>query len=287
MADHPIVGGFRLVGATVKLRWRHAPAALAPAVRRAAALARRSDVAVVVVRDYESEQADRPNLTLPNEQDALIRAVAAANPRTVVVLNTGAPVKMPWLEDVPAVMQAWYGGQEQGNAIAAALFGDVNPGGKLPLTFPRSEEQTPVSDRVQYPGVDNVARYREGIFVGYRGFDRFGIEPLFPFGHGLSYTSFRYGRLRVERDTAPDRVARVSFTLTNVGRTGGSEVAQVYVGRLPGGAPTPPKQLAGYARVRLASGERRTVSVEVDSRSVSVWSERADRWVTPRGRVPV
>ena len=287
VADHPSVGGpFGLIGATAKLGWRHPSDALPPAVRRAADLARRSDVAVVVVRDYETEQSDRPNLSLPNEQDQLINRVVAANPRTIVVLNTGAPVKMPWLARVPAVIEAWYGGQEQGHAIAAVLFGDVNPSGKLPVTFPRNEEQTPVSSEVQYPGVNNVARYTEGIFVGYRGYDRFGIEPLFPFGHGLSYTSFNYGNLRVDGGGRSE-AARVSFTVSNTGAVRGSEVAQVYVGHLPTGARTPSKQLAGSARVSLAPGERRRVTVEIAPRSFSYWDTGSDGWATPVGRVPV
>jgi beta-glucosidase len=283
-ADHPSVGG--LVGAEVKLGWRHPARAVPPAVRRAAALAKASDVAVVVVRDYETEQGDRPNLVLPNEQDQLIRAVAAANPQTVVVLNTGAPVTMPWLGRVPAVLEAWYPGQEQGNAIADVLFGDVNPSGKLPVTFPRSLRDSPIRTRAQYPGVNDRVHYSERIFVGYRGYDQLGIRPLFPFGYGLSYTSFAYGRLRV-KDSHDGKPARVSFTIHNTGRRPGMEVAQVYVGRLPTSVPTPPKQLAGFARVFLGPGERDKVTIEVSRRSLSYWSTSANRWVTPTGRVRI
>jgi beta-glucosidase len=283
-ADHPSVGG--LVGAEVKLGWRHPARAIPPAARRAAALAKASDVAVVVVRDYETEQGDRPNLVLPNEQDQLIRAVAAANPRTVVVLNTGAPVTMPWLGRVPAVLEAWYAGQEQGNAIADVLFGAVNPSGRLPVTFPRSLRATPIRSQAQYPGVNGRIHYTERIFVGYRGYDQFGIRPLFPFGYGLSYTSFAYGRLRV-KDSHKGKPARVSFTVRNTGRRSGAEVAQVYVGRLPTGVLTPPKQLAGFARVAPGPGERDKVTIEVSRRSLSYWSTSANRWVTPTGRVPI
>jgi beta-glucosidase len=283
-ADHPSVGG--LVGAEVKLGWRHPAHAVPAAVRRAAALAKASDVAVVVVRDYETEQGDRPNLVLPNEQDQLIRAVAAANPRTVVVLNTGAPVTMPWLGRVPAVLEAWYPGQEQGNAIADVLFGDVNPSGKLPVTFPTSLRATPIRSARQYPGVNGRVHYTERIFVGYRGYDQFRIDPLFPFGYGLSYTSFGYGRLHV-KESHKDKPARVSFTVRNTGRRAGSEVAQVYVGRLPTSVPTPPKQLAGFARVTLKPGERDKVTIEVSRRSLSYWSTSANQWVTPKGRVRV
>jgi beta-glucosidase len=240
----------------------------------------------VVVRDYESEQGDRPNMTLPNEQNRLISRVVAANPRTVVVLNTGAPVTMPWLERVPAVIEAWYGGQEQGNAVAAVLFGDVNPAGKLPITFPRNLEHTPVSTQSQYPGIDHVARYTEGIFVGYRGYDRRGIDPLFPFGHGLSYTSFQYGELRVDEGEGSAR-PRVSFMVRNEGTRRGTEVAQVYVGRLPSGVPTPPKQLAASARVTLAPGDHERVTVHVPRRSLSYWNAQRGAWVAPEGRVPL
>ena len=292
VADHPSVGSlFGVVGGKVKFGWRHPSSAVPPAIRHAASLARDSDVAVVVVRDYESEEGDRPNLTLPNEQDQLIRAVAAANPRTVVVLNTGAPVRMPWLSRVPAVVEAWYGGQEQGNAIAAVLFGDVNPSGKLPVTFPLNMEETPTPREVQYPGVNDMARYTEGIFVGYRGYDQLGLDPLFPFGHGLSYTTFRYEKLRVEslriEKGGKHAAARVGFTVENTGAVRGSEVAQVYVGRLPATVATPPKQLAGFARVTLAPGERERVLVGVSRRSLSYWSTRTDSWLTPKGRIPI
>src|SRR2546428_5895550 len=142
-----------------------------PAMQEAAALAGRSDVAVVVVRDYRNEHADLPGLTLSNEQDLLIQTVAAANPRTIVAVASGGPVLMPWLEQVPAVLESWYGGQEQGNALADVLFGDVNPSGKLPITFPRSESETPISSPEQYSRTASVARFSEGLAVGYRGYD--------------------------------------------------------------------------------------------------------------------
>jgi beta-glucosidase len=181
-----VQGGFALIGAKVRFGWEHPPGVISPAMQEAAALAGRSDVAVVVVRDYNSEHAARPSLTLPNEQDLLVQVVAAANPRTIVVVASGGPVLMPWLEQVPAVLECWYGGQEVGNALAEILFGDVTPSGKLPVTFPRSEHETPVSKPEQYSSTARVARFSEGIAVGYRGYDQLEIEPLFPFGHGLS-----------------------------------------------------------------------------------------------------
>src|SRR6185312_1683727 len=143
------------------------------------------------------------SLTLSNEQNLLIQVVAAANPRTIVVLATGGPALMPWLDQVPAVLESWYGGQEQGNALASILFGDVTPSGKLPVTFPRGDSDTPVSSPEQYAGRDGfVSHYSEGLGVGYRVYDQFGIEPLFPFGYGLSYTSFAYAQLLVEPETS-------------------------------------------------------------------------------------
>lgn len=194
-----------VIGSKVRLGWQHPEGAVPSAMQDAAMLARQSDVAVVVVRDLRNEHADLPSLTLSNEQDLLVRTVVAANPRTIVVVASGGPVLMPWLEQVPAVLESWYGGQEQGNALADVLFGDVNPSGKLPITFPRSDHDTPVSEPSQYAVRDDfIAHFSEGLAVGYRGYDQFGIEPLFPFGYGLSYTSFAYDRLHVVPETTED-----------------------------------------------------------------------------------
>lgn len=277
-------------GASVRFGWEPPAGTLSPAVRRAAALAGQSDLAVVFVRTYDSEGGDRPSLTLPNGQDELIAQVVAANPHTIVVLTTGGPVTMPWLGRVPAVVQAWFGGQEQGNAIARVLFGDVNPSGKLPITFPANESRTPTSGKERFPGTDDKVAYDEGVFIGYRWFDSNGVEPLFPFGHGLSYTQFRYENLSVEALTpstgGQQPLARVHFTLTNVGDREGAEVAQVYVGELPG-VQTPPRQLAGFAKVALAPGASQTVSVDLPARAFSSWSDSQHRWVVAEGRVPL
>lgn len=191
------------------------------------AAAKASDVAIVYANDHESEGVDRPDLGLgygvcggfqcadvPISQDDLIDAVAQANPNTVVVLNTGGPVRMPWLGQVKAVVEAWYPGQEGGNAIASILFGDVNPSGKLPQTFPASEDDLPTRTTEQHPGVNEHVSYSEGLEVGYRWFDAQVITPLFPFGHGLSYTAFRYSELAVSRTASG---ATVTFTVTNTG----------------------------------------------------------------------
>src|SRR5712691_4854671 len=236
-----------LIGSKVRLGWEHPADMVSPAMQEAASLAARSDVAVVVVRDYRNEHADLPSLTLSNEQDLLVQTVVAANPRTIVALATGGPVLLPWLDQVPAVLESWYGGQEQGNALADVLFGDVTPSGKLPVTFPRSDQDTPVSEPSQYARRDDfIAHYSEGLAVGYRGYDQFGIEPLFPFGYGLSYTSFAYDRLYVEPETTDGtRPIQVRFTVSNTGARVGAEVAQIYLG-LPASTSEPPRRLVGW-----------------------------------------
>ena len=191
---------------------------------------------VVVSDDTESEAADRPALSLPSAQDELISAVAAANPHTVVVIDAGAPVTMPWLGQVAAVVDAWYPGQSNGTALASVLFGATDPSGHLPVTFPRSLSQVPASTPAQFPGVGGKVQYSEGIDVGYRWYDAKNLTPLFPFGYGLSYTSFAFSDLRVTRRSWPAR-ARVQVTarVTNTGRRAGSEVAQLYLGDPRGG----------------------------------------------------
>jgi beta-glucosidase len=271
-----------LIGSKVRLGWEHPADMVPPAMQEAAALARRSDVAVVVVRDYRNEHADLPSLTLSNEQDLLIRTVVAANPRTIVVLATGGPALMPWLEQVPAVLESWYGGQELGNALADVLFGDVTPSGKLPVTFPRSDRDTPISSPEQYSRTANVAHFSEGLFVGYRGYDHFGIEPLFPFGHGLSYTSFVYAQLQVEPELSNGtKNVQVRFTVKNTGSRVGAEVAQVYLG-LPASTGEPPKRLVGWARVQLEPSETKEVNVTVDPRAashpLSYWNVNTKSW---------
>jgi beta-glucosidase len=273
----------------VRFFWEHDDSVMAPAMRDAVADARAADAAVVVVRDYETEggsrEADRPDLALPKEQEQLIRRVARVNPKTVVVVTTGGVTKTStWEEDVPAILQAWYPGQEQGNAIADILFGDVNPSGKLPATVPADEGQVPPID------LDQVAEHDEGVFVGYRGFQQRGDTPSYPFGHGLSYSEFRYSRLRVEdgpRD-APQGDVTVSFRLRNTSSRAGAEAAQVYIGRLPTrSVATPPRQLGGFQKVSLQPHERRQVTVTIPRRSLSYWDTGSQHWVTPAGRVPV
>ncbi|WP_410591462.1 glycoside hydrolase family 3 C-terminal domain-containing protein [Amycolatopsis sp. lyj-23] len=248
-------------------------------VARAAALARTADVAVVMVGDNETEGKDRPGLALEGNQDALVTAVAAANPHTVVVVKSGGPVLMPWASRVPSILQAWYPGQQDGAAVAAVLFGDVNPSAKLPITFPAAEADTPANTPAQFPGVDGVATYSEGLQVGYRWFDAQDRTPLFPFGHGLSYTTFAYTGLSV-RNTGDGATA--TFTVRNTGHRAGAEVAQLYLG-FPAAAGEPPRQLKGFERVSLAPGQAQRVTIRLDARDFSVWSTTAHAWQPVRG----
>ena len=251
----------------------------------AVAAAKQARTAVVFAYMEGTEGVDQPTLTLPDEQDQLIEAVAAANPRTVVVLNSGYPVLMPWVNDVRAILDMWYPGQEGGQATANVLVGAAVPGGKLPMTFPAHESDAPTATSpLRYPGVNNQEYYSEGIFLGYRWYDQNNITPLFPFGFGLSYTTFGYDHL----NTKPNgNTPRVQFTVTNTGTRTGTEVAQVYVGRLPTSAPTPVKQLAGVARVTLRPGQSKRVTVDLDPRSLAYWDTTSQRWITPGGNVSV
>jgi beta-glucosidase len=260
---------------------------LAARAVRAAGLA---DVAVVVGglnhdKFLDAESADRKDLKLPYGQDELIRRVVAANPRTLVVLFGGGPVEMgPWLSRVPAVVQAWYPGMEGGHALARVLFGDVNPSGKLPCTFPKRLEDSPAHALGAYPGENLTVRYEEGLLVGYRWFDAKKIEPLFPFGHGLSYTSFRYSGLRLAGGIGgEDHTLAVEFEVANAGAREGAEVAQVYVGDEESSLPRPPKELKGFRKVFLRAGESQTVRVTLDRSAFAFFDPARRRWVAEKG----
>jgi beta-glucosidase len=250
---------------------------------RVEAAARGADVAIVIPVDYLTEGADRFCLTLecPNshgDQDELIRRVAAANRRTVVVLETGGPVLTPWRRRVAALLEAWYSGQDGGTAIARVLFGDADPSGRLPATFPRSESQLPTAgDPERYPGVDNEVYYKEGVLVGYRWYDARRLAPAFPFGFGLSYTRFAYGGLRVR---AARGGARVRVHVANLGRRRGADVVQLYL-HLPQPSRKvvqPPKQLRGFRRVSLSAHRRRTVTFKLGRRAFAYWDTPGHRW---------
>lgn len=251
----------------------------------AALLAAKSDVAIVMAGDRDSEGHDRPNLSLPGNQNDLIEAVATSNPHMVVVLKTGGPVLMPWLDKVPAVLEAWYPGEEDGNAVADLLFGKANPSGKLTVSFPKSESDTPAHTSRTYPGLNGNVIYSEGLEVGYRWYDARHIEPLFPFGFGLSYTTFRFTHLTISPENAKGEV-RVGLTVTNTGPVGGAEVAQVYAAD-PASAGEPPHQLKGFAKVDLRPGESRRISVTLGPRSFSVWDTVANRWKIVTGQFTI
>ena len=260
------------------------PSALAPGIAQAVAAAKSASTAIVVASDdTESEATDRLSLNLPSAQDELISAVAAANPHTVVVLDAGAPVVMPWLSQVASVLDAWYPGETNGTSLARVLFGRVDPGGHLPVTFPTSLSQVPASSPSQFPGTNGQVQYSEGLDVGYRFYDAKNLTPLFPFGYGQSYTQFAFSRLRV----GPDVISgvgnvQVSATVTNVGARAGSDVAQLYLGD-PAATGEPPRQLVGFDRVSLAPGQSQRVSFTITPRDTWFWDEAANGWSQSTG----
>lgn len=259
-------------------------------IAQATDLAKKLDVAIVMVGEVDTEGRDH-GLQLPPAQNDLVRAVAVANPHTVVVVKTGSAVLMPWSDQVPAIVEAWYPGEEDGNAVADVLFGAVNPSGRLPVTFPKRLEDLPARTPEQYPGIDGVAKYSEGIFVGYRYYDANNIAPLFPFGYGLSYTAFKYENLRITKvSTAPtpnyDTALVAELDLTNTGNRDGAEVVQLYLG-LPSSdaVPEPPRQLAGFVRVTLKRGEKTHIKIVVPARSLAYWDTASHDWKIARGDV--
>jgi beta-glucosidase len=256
------------------------------AAERAARLAADADVAVVFVGlggEWETEGHDRPSMDLPAAQNDLIAKVATANPNTIVVLNTGSPITMPWLDNVAAVLQAWYPGQECGNAIADVLFGDVNPSGRLPQTFPKRLEDNPAF--INYPGENGKVYYGEGIFVGYRHYDKKKVEPLFPFGFGLSYTTFEYCNLRVS--SASGDAVKVIVDVTNTGSREGQEVVQVYIHDVASRLVRPEKELKAFAKVRLQAGETQSVTFTLNRDALSYYDPAQNGWVAETGTLEI
>ncbi|WP_338682842.1 beta-glucosidase [Streptomyces acidiscabies] len=266
-----------------RFRLRHiTEATRARDVAEAVAVARAADQVVLFAYEDATESLDRTTLALPGNQERLIEAVTQANPRTTVVLNTSSATAMPWLERTGAVLQMYYPGQEGAAATAAVLAGDCDAGGRLTQSFPVDDTHHPVAgDARRYPGADGVVEYSEGVHTGYRWYDAQGVRPLFPFGHGLSYTSFAYSDLAVDAD---GRGIGVEFTVVNTGGRDGVDVPQVYVGPSPDVALAQPvRVLAGYRRVALRAGERRRVRVEVAARTLSSWDAGEGRWVLGTG----
>lgn len=259
-------------------------------IRQAVRAARSVQVAIVMVGDHETEGRD-DSLSLSKHQNRLVAAVAAANSHTIVVLKTGSSKLLPWVRQVPAILEAWYPGEEDGNAVAAVLFGDVNPSGKLPLTFPASASELPAHTPAEYPGVPVnralgmhgplVVHYSEGVFVGYRYYDAHHFTPTFPFGFGLSYTTFIFRHLHI---TTPAQgvggnALQAVFDVTNTGRRAGAEVAQLYLGYPSSRSiPEPPEQLRGFAKVYLQPGQRRQITLNVPVKALRYWSTAKRAW---------
>ncbi len=275
-------------------RWRsvgigYQPPQSKDLIADAVKLAKKADVAIVVAGltgEWESEGFDRVDMKLPGEQDKLIKKVAKANKNTIVVLNVGSPVEMPWIDKVPAVLQLWYNSQEQGNALADVLFGDVNPSGKLPTTFPVRLEDNPAY--INYPGENGKVRYGEGIFVGYRYYDRKKIDPLFPFGHGLSYTKFKYSNMRLSADSiTPNDTLSIKLDVTNTGKLTGKEVVQLYVRDVKSTFARPEKELKAFAKVELKPGKKKTVKFTLDREAFWYFDVVKNGWNTESGEFEI
>jgi beta-glucosidase len=255
----------------------------------AVALAKESDVAIVFAGlnlEWESEGFDRSDMRLPMQQDDLIERISRVNPNTVVVLTAGSPLEMPWIGDVSSVLQAWYLGQEVGNAIGDIIFGEVNPSGKLPQTFPVRLEDNPAY--INYPGENGKVRYGEGIFVGYRYYDEKKIIPLFPFGYGLSYTTFEYSSLSVVRDKIkPGEILEVSVTVTNTGDRPGKEVVQVYVRDAQSRLIRPEKELKGFRKIMLQPGESKVVDFKLTADHLAYYDPAISSWIAEKGEYEV
>jgi beta-glucosidase len=255
-------------------------------ISSAVSLAQTAEVAILMVGDSEAEGTDN-SISLTGNQDSLVQSIVAANPNTIVVMKSGTAILMPWAGSVPAILQAWYPGEEDGNAVAAVLFGDVNPSGKLPLTFPVQLADLPANTAAQYPGilVNGVptATYSEGVFVGYRHYDQANIAPLFPFGFGLSYTNFSFQNLAVTPTSFtftnnPNQTVTVSFSITNTGSVAGAEVTQLYLDIPSTAVPEPPKSLQGFQKIMLQPGQTVPVQLTLNQRSFSYWDVVSHSW---------
>ena len=275
-------------------RWRSVRLGLLPPqsddlIADAVALAKRCDVVILVAGltdQWETEGADRVNMDLPGAQNGLIEQVAAANPNTIVVLNAGSAVTMPWLDKVAAVVEQWYNGLECGNALAGVLFGDVCPSGKLPTTFPKRLQDNPAY--INYPGENGKVLYGEGLFVGYRYYEKKDVQPLFPFGHGLSYTSFAYGRLQhsAQQFSAQEGLV-VTCEVSNTGPVAGKEIVQLYVRDVQASLVRPEKELKAFAKVALEPGETTTVSFELDQEAFWFYNPAGGGWQTEAGEFEI
>ncbi|RSL63603.1 hypothetical protein CEP54_005165 [Fusarium duplospermum] len=260
-------------------------------IQEAVETALAADVAVVIIgvdAEWESEGYDRQTMDLPvdGSQDRLIEAVVKANPRTIVVNQSGSPVHMPWADHVPVIIQGWYQGQEAGNALADVLFGIQNPSGKLPATFPKRIEHTPAWHT--WPGENHKVLYGEGLYIGYRHYDHSKITPLFPFGHGLSYTTFEYGRPEISsRTLTPDGVINITLAISNIGNRAGAETVQLYVHDEKSRLPRPEKELVAFEKVFLEADETRHITISLDKYAVGYYDETVPGWIAEEGAFKV
>lgn len=253
-------------------------------------VAKKADMVIIaagVTKIFECEGFDRESMHLPGAQDQMIKAVAKVNPNIVVVLTNGTPVDVTaWIDDIPAVLEAFYPGQEEGNALAAILFGDVSPSGKLPVTFPKHYEDNPAYK--YYPGKNSEITYGEGVYVGYRYYDTRNVEPMYPFGYGLSYTSFEYSGLKLDKKVmSNDDVLNIELTVKNTGKMDGDEIAQLYIHDVESSVDRPVKELKGFKRVSIKSGESKVVKFQVDKSALSFFDEKKNSWVAEPGEFEV
>ena len=278
----PLAGISSRAGGAVSVNYSQGDGGNIPA---AVALAQSSDVAIICVGQQTGEGTDRSSLSLPNDQDALISAVSAVNTNTIVVVYCSSATLMPWSTNIAAALVAWFPGQENGNALAQIIFGDVNPSGRLPVTIPANASQVPASTTAQFPGVLGHVAYSEGLNVGYRWYDANNIAPLFPFGHGLAYTTFGYSNLTVSA-VSPSGQVHIGFDLKNTGLRAGAEVAQLYLG-FPAAANEPPKLLKGINKVSLTPGQTQYLTFNLDWQDLANWDATARGWLVTPGMFQV
>jgi beta-glucosidase len=232
---------------------------------------------------YDAEGVDKPNMYMPFGQDELIKAVLKANPKTVVVLMGGGPIDISqWVNNSKAIIEGWYPGMEGGNALAKVIFGEINPSGKLPMTFPKKLDESPAHKLGEFPGVNGTVHYNEGIFVGYRYFDTYKVDPQFAFGHGLSYTTFQYSNMSVQK--LPGKQAIVTVTVKNTGKVAGAEVVELYVKQVKPSVERPDKELKAFGKVFLQPGESKQVTLKLDAASFSYYNEQKKAWIADAGK---
>src|SRR5580658_6396623 len=277
----PLTGIQDAVGANVDVTYTAGDDNATTDIPQAVAAAQAATDAIIFVSAPEGEESDLTTLDLSSADETMIEDVAAVNPHTIVVINSGSPVVMPWLNSVAGVFENWYGGDETGAAVAALIFGAVDPSGKLPVTFPASLSQVPAQTEAQWPGTSTGVDYSEGVDIGYRWYQSQNITPLFPFGYGLSYTNFSFSNLKVGAFNANGQ-ATVTATITNTGSVAGADVAQMYVGD-PAASQDPPKQLKGFQRMSLNPGQSATVSFPLTIHDLASWSSTANAWEAQAG----